>query len=66
VIFRIDCTSLDKDYFLYFLDALRFFWDRWCWKSVEINDLVFSTHKVLWFSCEIVKNSLCEEKIFHK
>jgi hypothetical protein len=26
VIFRITCTSLDKDYlFLYFLDALRFF-----------------------------------------
>jgi hypothetical protein len=26
VIFRIACTSLDKDYlFLYFLDALRFF-----------------------------------------
>jgi hypothetical protein len=25
--FRIACTSLDKDYlFLYFLDALRFFW----------------------------------------
>jgi hypothetical protein len=38
--FRIACTSLDKDYlFLYFLDALRFF-DRWCWKAVEINDLV--------------------------
>jgi hypothetical protein len=31
VIFRIAYTSLDKDYlFLYFLDALRFFWDRWC------------------------------------
>jgi hypothetical protein len=45
VIFRIACTSLDKDYlFLYFLDALRFFWDRWCWKAVEVNDLVFSTH----------------------
>jgi hypothetical protein len=45
VIFRIACTSLDKDYlFLYFLDALRFFWDRWCWKAVEINNLVFSTH----------------------
>jgi hypothetical protein len=45
VIFRIAYTSLDKDYiFLYFLDALRFFWDRWCWKAVEINDLVFSTH----------------------
>jgi hypothetical protein len=45
VIFRIACTSLDKDYlFLYFLDALRFFWDRWCWKAFEINDLVFSTH----------------------
>jgi hypothetical protein len=45
VIFRIVCTSLDKDYlFLYFLDTLRFFWDRWCWKAVEINDLVFSTH----------------------
>jgi hypothetical protein len=29
---------------LYFLDALRFFSDRWCWKAVEINDLVFSTH----------------------
>jgi hypothetical protein len=29
VIFGIACTSLDKDYlFLYFLDALRFFWDR--------------------------------------
>jgi hypothetical protein len=43
--FRIACTSLDKDYlFLYFLDALRFFWDRWCWKAVVINDLVFSTH----------------------
>jgi uncharacterized protein (DUF1919 family) len=28
-------------YFLYFLDALRFFLgDRWCWKTVEINDLV--------------------------
>jgi hypothetical protein len=28
VIFRIACTSLDKDYlFLYFLDALRFFCD---------------------------------------
>jgi hypothetical protein len=27
VIFRIACTSLDKDYlFLYILDALRFFW----------------------------------------
>jgi hypothetical protein len=27
VIFRIACTSLDKDYlFLYFLDTLRFFW----------------------------------------
>jgi hypothetical protein len=27
VIFRIACTSLDKDYlFLYFLDVLRFFW----------------------------------------
>jgi hypothetical protein len=45
VIFRIACTFLDKDYlFLYFLDALRFFWDRWCWKAFEINDLVFSTH----------------------
>ena len=45
VIFRIACTYLDKDYlFLYFLDALRFFWDRRCWKAVEINDLVFSTH----------------------
>jgi hypothetical protein len=45
VIFRIACTTLDNDYlFLYFLDALRFFWDRWCWKAVEINDLVFSTH----------------------
>jgi hypothetical protein len=45
VIFRIACTSLDKDYFfLYFLDALSFFWDRWCWKTVEINDLVFSTY----------------------
>jgi hypothetical protein len=39
--FRIAYTSLDKDYlFLYFLDALIFFWDRWCWKAVEINDLV--------------------------
>ena len=45
VFFRIACTSLDKDYlFLSFLDILRFFWDRWCWKAVEINDLVFSTH----------------------
>jgi hypothetical protein len=45
VIFRIAYTSLDKDYlFLYFLDTLRFFWYRWCWKTVEINDLVFSTH----------------------
>jgi hypothetical protein len=27
MIFRIACTSLDKDYlFLYFLNALRFFW----------------------------------------
>jgi hypothetical protein len=27
VIFRIACTSLDKDYlFLYFLDTFRFFW----------------------------------------
>jgi hypothetical protein len=45
VIFRIACTSLDKDYlFLYFLDTFRFFLDRWCWKAVEINNLVFSTH----------------------
>jgi hypothetical protein len=22
----------------------KIFWDRWCWKAVEINDLVFSTH----------------------
>jgi hypothetical protein len=45
VIFRIACRSLDKDYlFLYFLDALRFFWDRWRWKAIDINDLVFSTH----------------------
>jgi hypothetical protein len=45
VIFRIACTSQDKDYlFLYFLDTFNFFWDRWCWKAVEINDLVFSTH----------------------
>jgi hypothetical protein len=29
---------------LYFLDALIFFWDRWCWKAIQINDLVFSTH----------------------
>ena len=48
-IFRIACTSLDmsldKNYlFLYFLDTFRFFLDRWCWKAVEINDLVFSTH----------------------
>jgi hypothetical protein len=45
VIFRIACTSLDKDYlFLYFLDDLRFFWYIWCWKAIGINDLVFSTH----------------------
>jgi hypothetical protein len=45
VIFRIAYTSLDKNYlFLYFLDALRFFWDRWFKKAVEINDSVFSTH----------------------
>jgi hypothetical protein len=45
VIFRIVCTSLDKDYlFLYFLDTFRIFLDRWCWKAVEINNLVFSTH----------------------
>jgi hypothetical protein len=45
VIFRIACTSLDKDYlFLYFLDTFRFFLDIWCWKVIEINDLVFSTH----------------------
>jgi hypothetical protein len=55
--FRIACTSLDKDYlFLYFLDALRFFWDRWCWKAVEINDLVsrtnppFSMHMLLIYN----------------
>jgi hypothetical protein len=43
--FCIACTSLNKDYlFLYFLDALRFFWVRWCWKAVEINDLVSSTN----------------------
>jgi hypothetical protein len=43
--FRIVCTSLDKNYlFLYFLDALRFFGDRWCWKAVEINDLVSRTN----------------------
>jgi hypothetical protein len=43
--FRIACTSLDKDYlFLYFVDALNFFWDRWCWKAVEINDLVSRTN----------------------
>jgi hypothetical protein len=42
MIFRIACTSLDKDYlFLYFFERLKIFWDRWCWKSVEINDLVF-------------------------
>jgi hypothetical protein len=45
MIFRIACTSLDKDFlFLYFLDALRFFWDRWCGKAVEINDLVSRTN----------------------
>jgi hypothetical protein len=45
VIFRIACTSLDKDYlFLYFLDSLRFFWDRWRWKTVGINDLVSRTN----------------------
>jgi hypothetical protein len=45
VIFRIAYTSLDKnDLFLYFLVALRFFWDRWFKKAVEINDSVFSTH----------------------
>jgi hypothetical protein len=43
--FRIACTSLDKDYlFLYFLNVLRFFWVRWCWKTVEINDLVSRTN----------------------
>jgi hypothetical protein len=43
--FGIACTSLDKDYlFLYFLDALRFFLDRWRWKAVEINDLVSRTN----------------------
>jgi hypothetical protein len=41
VFFHIACTSLDKDYlFLYFLHALRFFWDTWCGKAVWINDLV--------------------------
>jgi hypothetical protein len=42
--FRIVCTSLDKDLFLYFLDALRFFWDIWCCKTIEINDLVSRTN----------------------
>jgi hypothetical protein len=38
-------TSLDKDYlFLYFWTPLDFFCDIWCWKAVEINDLVFFTH----------------------
>jgi hypothetical protein len=46
--FRIACTSLDKDYlFLYFVDALRFFWDRWCWKAVEINNLVSRRNPLL-------------------
>jgi hypothetical protein len=40
VIFHIAYTSLDKDYlFLYFLDALRFFWE-----AVGINDLVSQTN----------------------
>jgi hypothetical protein len=38
-------TSLDKDYlFLYFWTPLDFFCDIWCWKAVEITDLVFFTH----------------------
>jgi hypothetical protein len=48
--FRIVCTSLDKDYlFLYFLDALRFFWDRWCWKAVEIK--IWSLERIHPFLC---------------
>jgi hypothetical protein len=44
--FRIACTSLDKDYlFLYFFWCFKIiFLDRWCWKAVEINDLVSRTN----------------------
>jgi hypothetical protein len=45
VIFRVACTSLDKDYlFLYFFERIKIFWDRWCCKVVGINDLVTRTN----------------------
>jgi hypothetical protein len=31
-------------YFCIFSDALRFFWDTWCWKAVGINDLISRTN----------------------
>jgi hypothetical protein len=57
VIFRIACTSLDKDYlFLYFLDSLRFFWDRWRWKAVGINDLVSRTNPPFYMHMLCISN----------
>jgi hypothetical protein len=44
VIFRIACTSLDKDYLFFGIFQHVIFWDRWCWKAVGINDLVYRTN----------------------
>jgi hypothetical protein len=39
-----------------FLDALRFFGDRWCWKTVEINDLVSRTNPLFCMHMLCISN----------